>query len=281
MANTSGPQSSIGNGQTMNSDAAAYFNSLIAEIKSATGYTIIPTEGTRTYARQKELYDGYRLGRIDPATGKKYNPAWPPDSPYAYHLSGRAVDVGSSVGYVSSPQAQAWRSRMIPYGFRETVSGEPWHFEWRKEWSSISISPAGSGATPIDEDDMSEAQYKDLKASIDFLGDRVGKLQASIDIVGDQNRGTQIGLNAVGDTTRETLAGVNIIGDLVRGVQKSVDIVGAQNRDILSKVEPLAPAIADAKQSSTDGLNNLGKILVKVWTITNNIASKVGSKRED
>lgn len=138
MVNTSGPQASIGNGQTMNEDAAAYFNALCSTIARETGYNIVATEGTRTYDRQKYLYDGW----VNRKRG--FNPAYSPTSPYAYHLSGRAVDVGSSVGYVNTPQSRAFYARAGHFGFRATVSGEPWHFEWQKRWATVNISQFAS-----------------------------------------------------------------------------------------------------------------------------------------
>jgi len=157
MANTSLAQLTLANSgrQSMNADAAKYFNALVAKIKADTGITIVATEGTRTYARQKELYDGYRAGRIDPTTGKRYNPAWSPDDPRANHLSGRAVDVGSGVGYVSTPAARAWRALATAYGFRETVAGEPWHFEWRSDWVAVTLPTTPAANSEEDEDEMS------------------------------------------------------------------------------------------------------------------------------
>jgi len=142
MANTAATQAAIGNGQTLNTDAARFWDALVARIKREAGFTIVATEGTRLYARQKYLYDGYRAGRIDPSTGRRFNPAWSPDSPNAYHLSGRAVDVGSSVGYVATEASRAFYSRAGQYGFRPTVAGEPWHFEFRADWVGISLEVA-------------------------------------------------------------------------------------------------------------------------------------------
>jgi len=142
MANTAATQAPIGGGQTLNADAARYWLALVGRVKAEFGHTIIATEGTRVYARQKYLWDGYRAGRVDPSTGRRFNPAWPPDSPLAYHLSGRAVDVGSGVGYLATAASRAFYARAGQYGFRPTVAGEPWHFEWRREWVGISLETA-------------------------------------------------------------------------------------------------------------------------------------------
>ena len=153
MANTAAAQAGIGNGQTMNADAARHWAALVAEIKRDTGITVVATEGTRTYARQKALYDGYRAGRPG------FNPAWSPESPYAYHLSGRAVDVGSGVGYLATQASREFYARAGRYGFRPTVAGEPWHFEWRADWVGISLEAASVTKAvipepPSEEDEM-------------------------------------------------------------------------------------------------------------------------------
>jgi len=144
VANTAAAQAGIGNGQTMNADAARHWAALVAEIKRDTGITVVATEGTRTYARQKALYDGYRAGRPG------FNPAWSPESPYAYHLSGRAVDVGSGVGYLATQASREFYARAGRYGFRPTVAGEPWHFEWRADWVGVSLEVAAVAKRVVD-----------------------------------------------------------------------------------------------------------------------------------
>lgn len=151
MANTPGAQLSIGNGQTLNADAARHFLALVAEIFDETGIVILATEGTRTFARQSTLYTGW-VARLP-----GYNPAWPPNSPFAYHLSGRAVDVGSGVGYRVTLASQAFYERAGKYGFRASIAGEPWHFEWRAEWVQTPVTPAAPAPTPYpseEDDDM-------------------------------------------------------------------------------------------------------------------------------
>lgn len=156
MANTSGPQATIGNSQTMNADAAKYFNALRRDVQAATGVAVIATEGTRTWERQNYLY----VNRNEPG----FNPAWPPNSPYAYHMSGRAVDVGSGVGYVNTAVSKDFYGRAGAFGFKPTIEHEPWHFEWRLEWvrpdirarvESVNTAPSNPGTptAPIRTDD--------------------------------------------------------------------------------------------------------------------------------
>lgn len=160
MSNTPGPQASIGNGQTINADAAVYWLLLVAAVAAKVGVWVVPTEGTRTYARQLYLW----TNRNRPG----FNPAWHPDDARAYHLSGRAVDVGSHVGFVLHVVSIAFYSLAGAYGFRATVPGEPWHFEWRLEWvaphirfiAAVNVA-AGTTPTPL-EDDMTPEQDRKL-----------------------------------------------------------------------------------------------------------------------
>lgn len=168
MANQAGLQASIGNGQTMNADAAIYWRLLVAAVAAACGVWVVATEGTRTYARQLYLY----VNRNRPG----FNPAWSPDSPYAYHLSGRAVDVGSGVGYLATLVSIAFYRLAGLYGFRPTVKGEPWHFEWRLEWVSPAIRaavgtvPASTSTKPIPEPESEEDDVKHVA----IVGDSAG-----------------------------------------------------------------------------------------------------------
>lgn len=182
MANTAGAQRSIGNGQTMNADAAAYALALRALVFAMVGVWVVFTEGTRTYDRQNYLY----VNRTKPG----FNPAWPPWSIFAYHMSGRAVDVGSEVGYVKTATSRAFYSVAGAYGFRPTVSGEPWHFEWRLEWVRADIrrqvengTAAPAAATPpaiirTDDDEMLSTQAQD------FLRNLItGQINAAVDLI--------------------------------------------------------------------------------------------------
>jgi hypothetical protein len=182
MANTAGRQASIGNGQTMNADAAAYALALRALVFAMVGVWVVFTEGTRTYDRQNYLY----VNRNKPG----FNPAWPPWSIFAYHMRGRAVDVGSQVGYINTPVSRAFYSVAGAYGFRPTVAGEPWHFEWRLEWVRADIrrmvengtaapaSPAPPTIIRTDDDEMLSTQAQD------FLRNLVtGQINAAVDLI--------------------------------------------------------------------------------------------------
>jgi hypothetical protein len=150
MANTAAAQADIGNGQTLNTDAAIYWRLLVAAVAAVCGVSVVATEGTRTYARQLYLWQN----RNRPG----FNPAWHPDDPRANHLAGRCVDVGSGVGYMATAVSRAFYALAALYGFRATVPGEPWHFEWRLEWVSPAIrllATASTTKTTIpEEEDM-------------------------------------------------------------------------------------------------------------------------------
>jgi hypothetical protein len=176
VANSAGSQSFIGNGQTLNADAARYWLALVARILRETGIVIVATEGTRNYARQMYLW----VNRNKPG----FNPAWHPDSPYAYHLSGRAVDVGSGVGYLTTRASAAFYRLAGLYGFRPTVQGEPWHFEWRAEWVGISLETAATVATPIptksEEDTMNTVAIVSDTAGNTFVCDFAAKTKWNV-----------------------------------------------------------------------------------------------------
>lgn len=216
MANTSGPQADIGNGQTMNADAAHHFRALVAEILDETGIEIRPTEGTRTYARQSILYTGW-LARLP-----GFNPAWSPDSPFAYHLSGRAVDVGSGVGYVATLASKAFYERAGKYGFRPTVAGEPWHFEWRADWVGVSLEVAGSRPVVIppapDHEELTVSQYESIMREL-------GTVKAAVGRIDERTATTETELAVVKAATGRIEAGVS---------------------DIVTKIKPAVGRIANA-----------------------------------
>jgi len=153
VANRAGPQASIGNGQTLNADAAVYWHLLVAAVYAAVGVWVVATEGTRTYARQLYLW----VNRNKPG----FNPAWHPDDSRAYHVAGRCVDVGSGVGYMATIVSRAFYKLAGAYGFRATIAGEPWHFEWRLEWvaAHIRFAAAVAASSPIKEIKLNPSEF--------------------------------------------------------------------------------------------------------------------------
>jgi LAS superfamily LD-carboxypeptidase LdcB len=72
--------------------------------------------GFRTHAEQQVLYSAWRRGRGNRA-------AKPGES---NHQSGRALDIS-----VKDPETYAWLSANAgQFGFKRTVAGEPWHWEY-------------------------------------------------------------------------------------------------------------------------------------------------------
>jgi hypothetical protein len=162
MSNKAGPQASIGNGQTLNADAAVYWHLLVAAVAAACGVWVVATEGTRTYARQLYLWQN----RNRPG----FNPAWHPDDSRANHVAGRCVDVGSQVGYVLTLVSIAFYRLAGSYGFRATIPGEPWHFEWRLEWVAphIRFIAAVQAASPQKEIDPMPTADEVVKTLLNY-----------------------------------------------------------------------------------------------------------------
>ena len=76
------------------------------------------SSGFRSYARQKELYEGYTAHKPG------YNLAAPPGR--SNHQNGHAFDI------VPSDRAYAWLAAHGPgLGFVRTVNGERWHWEYQ------------------------------------------------------------------------------------------------------------------------------------------------------
>lgn len=121
MTNTPKAQAGIGDGQTVNIDAAVNFIHWRAAIANACGVWVTWTQGTRTWQEQYRLWDGWR--RKLPG----FNPAWHPDDPKATHLAGESVDVGSQVGYINTLVSKTAHALAPQFGIEFDVPGEPWH----------------------------------------------------------------------------------------------------------------------------------------------------------
>lgn len=82
---------------------------------AADGVSIRLVSGFRTHERQGELYRAWRSGWGNPAARPGYS----------NHQAGRALDLDLDGGAYAWLQAKARR-----HGFRRTVRGEPWHWEY-------------------------------------------------------------------------------------------------------------------------------------------------------
>ena len=155
--NYPGPQAAIGGGQTLNVDAALYLFALAGAVREEIGVRLEYTEGTRSWDQQNRFYQGYIKGLIDPNTGKRYNPAYNPDDPRAYHLAGSAVDFGSGVGYRGTAAQKAVHKLGPLYGFDFPIGNELWHGQWSRRSVKRPIDTATLVVSPFDtsEEDTS------------------------------------------------------------------------------------------------------------------------------
>ncbi len=133
----SGSRFSIGvvtvDGRPVERDTA---NAYIAmqEAASRAGVNIRIVSGFRTNAEQERLYGCYVNCNCNSC-----NLAARPG--YSNHQSGHALDLNTSEGRVLS-----WlNANGARYGFRRTVSSEPWHWEW---WGNSSDFNGPCGGTP-------------------------------------------------------------------------------------------------------------------------------------
>ena len=111
----------VGNGQFLRADAAAKFQAMV-HAAAAAGIHLSATSGFRSMAQQQALYDGYIHHR--PGFNKAARPG------FSNHQNGIAMDIGGVGGY--STAAYHWLSaHAAAYGFKNDVSGEPWHFDYR------------------------------------------------------------------------------------------------------------------------------------------------------
>lgn len=89
---------------------------VMAKAAHKAGVELSIRSGYRSHAKQAALYKKYKSG--------DGNLAAPPG--YSNHESGRALDI-----YITDPKAYDWlREHAARYGFRRTVPGEAWHWEY-------------------------------------------------------------------------------------------------------------------------------------------------------
>ena len=99
-----------------------------AEAKTARAFRVM-AKAARKASVDLSIRSGYRSHAKQTALYKKYkkgdgNLAAPPG--YSNHESGRALDL-----YITDSRANDWlREHASRYGFRRTVPGEAWHYEY-------------------------------------------------------------------------------------------------------------------------------------------------------
>lgn len=99
----------------------------------AAGVNIGLNSGFRTMDEQRYLYGCYQSGNCNNG-----NLAARPG--YSNHQSGEAIDISNSTS--------SWvQNNAARYGFRRTVAGEPWHFEYSGSDPGGTCSGTGGGST--------------------------------------------------------------------------------------------------------------------------------------
>jgi hypothetical protein len=106
----------------------------------AAGVNIGINSGFRTMDEQRYFYNCYQTGRCNNG-----NLAARPG--YSNHQNGRAIDVSNS--------GSSWmQNNAARFGFRRTVSGEPWHFEY---FGDDPGGPCSGGSSPAPDDASGDA----------------------------------------------------------------------------------------------------------------------------
>jgi D-alanyl-D-alanine carboxypeptidase len=108
----------ISGGELLRHDAAAAFERMYSEARGA-GLWLWVISGHRSWAEQKYLYRLYLkgLGARAARPGR------------SNHQRGTAVDI--SVGSITTLTYEWLAANACRFGFRRTVSSEPWHWEFR------------------------------------------------------------------------------------------------------------------------------------------------------
>lgn len=147
----------------------AAFKTMAAAFKKATGLDLLITDGYRTYAEQKSLYDRWKAGTFSaPSVAKPGT---------SLHETGRALDLrdsGSTPGVTVAGNSRSnWLKANAPaYGFKASgySFSEPWHYEYQGEpWN------AGSTATGAAAPTYAKGYIKDIQTRLIALGYSVGK----------------------------------------------------------------------------------------------------------
>lgn len=108
----------ISGGERLRHDAAAAFELMYAKAREA-GLWLWVISGHRSWAEQKYLYRLYRQG-LGPRAARPGR---------SNHQRGTAVDI--SVRNTTTLTYEWLAANACRFGFRRTVSSEPWHWEYR------------------------------------------------------------------------------------------------------------------------------------------------------
>lgn len=93
------------------------------------GVRLVVESAFRSMAEQQDLERRYAAGET--GIGK------PARAGHSNHQLGLAVDLETANG---TNAAFAWlKTNAARYGFKRTVSGEPWHWEYREEWAEEAL----------------------------------------------------------------------------------------------------------------------------------------------
>lgn len=256
-------------------DAWAALNMLQAAFYQALGRPLYVSEAYRGLTLQTAYWQDFQAGVGNLA-------AYPGTSKH-----GRAVscDFGSGAGTYGSV-AKDWLDANAPrFGWHPTGNGfkprEGWHFDFIPN-TATEIIPASGGATPIQEDFLSDAQYQAIMDSLNFLGDRVGAIQIGLNAVGDTTRADLDNTNRLGEYARDAQLGINSLGNdlraaskLVGEVQANVNVVGDQNRATQDKVGSVLTYVTESRRGIMAGLDNLGNVLTGMRGTINDTAALV------
>jgi D-alanyl-D-alanine carboxypeptidase len=108
----------ISGGERLRNDAAEAFERMYADAREA-GLWLWVISGHRSWAEQKYLYRLYRKG-LGPRAARPGR---------SNHQRGTAVDI--SVRSTTTLTYEWLAANACRFGFRRTVSSEPWHWEYR------------------------------------------------------------------------------------------------------------------------------------------------------
>ena len=119
--------------------AEILFPSFIAMCKeaNAAGITLLVTDSFRSFEKQDYLYKGRKAYVARGHTPPKFNPA--NQAGWSKHQNGTGIDINSKV-----PKEQKWMVNYAhKFGFKRTVQGEAWHWEYMPNQEIYGHVPKG------------------------------------------------------------------------------------------------------------------------------------------